>query len=71
LLADPAVLVEATPVPVRRWNARPFPALTNIDACAESALSEFRIMTPVLVHGSALSTAATLAVIEPSPVSVV
>ena len=65
--APPLVLVDATPCAMRRWNARPFPGDTSMKACAESAVSRSRIMTPALTHACTYSTVATRAIRSASP----
>src|SRR3954463_4928762 len=68
-VSAPAVLDDVPLVLVRRWNARPLAALTNIVACFEPAVSVSRIITPALLHAFWFVTEDTRAVIEPSPVS--
>src|SRR5215213_5778260 len=65
----PALLVDVPFVRVRRWNASPFAALTNIVACLDPGVSVSRIMTPALLHAFWLVTDPTCATIDPSPVS--
>ena len=48
--APPLVLVDIPPCATRRWNASPLPGETSMNACAESAVSRSRIMTPALTQ---------------------
>src|SRR5690348_2388547 len=66
----PLVFVDAPPVVVRRWKARPLPGVTNMDACIALAESDARIITPAFVQAFVLLTLATRAVTVPSPVIV-
>src|SRR5215218_5605085 len=59
----PAVLVDVPFVLVRRWNASPFAALTNIVACFEPGVSVSRIMTPALLQAFWLVIESTRAMI--------
>ncbi len=63
------VFVVTPPAATRRWNATPLPGLTKIDACAELALSVFRIMTPDFVQALTFSSCDTRTVNVPSPMS--
>src|SRR5262245_10022925 len=53
----------------RRWNDRPLPGVTAINACRDVAVNVSRIITPALAQLSVFCNDSTCARISPSPVS--
>src|SRR5688572_25493619 len=65
----PDVCVESPAGAVRRWNARPLPALTSMKAWRAFGASDSRIITPAFVQTCAWSVDITCVTTDPSPVS--
>ena len=65
-----AVCVDSPPDARLRWNARPLPGVTSMEACGDPGCSDSRIMMPALVQGFTLWTDETRATISPSAASV-
>ena len=65
------MVVLVPPVTVRRWNASPLLYDTSMNAWAEPASSDPRIITPALTHAAVFDVLTTRATIDPSPSNVV
>jgi len=68
-IPDPAIFAAAPPLLARYWNADPLAADTIMNAYAESAASDPRIITPAFDQLFTLATELTCATIWPSPLS--